>query len=103
LEYIEDYIRLRPSAISVIKGSDAASVFIATSNALNVLGIRSNGTLFLVSADANYSNKQQLSPSEAYSWTQLSFTNKLIQLNKKSTDLNWPDGAIPVFSGKLGV
>jgi len=27
----------------------------------------------------------------------------VVQLKKKPSDLVWPDGAIPVFSGKLGV
>jgi hypothetical protein len=103
LEYIEDYVRLRPKEISVNKGTEAASVFIATANKLNILGEREDGTLFLFSADANYSSKEQLSPSEAYSWTQLALTNNLIQLNKNPNDLVWPDGVIPVFSGKLGV
>jgi len=103
LEYIEDYVRLQPSAISIFNGTDAASLFIATANQLNILGTRSDGTLFLISSDANYNSKEQLSSYEAYSWAQLAFNNGLVQLNKKSTDFDWADGAIPVFSGKLGL
>lgn len=103
IEYIEDYVRLQPSAIKVDAGSEASAIFVGTSNKLNILGTRSDNSLFLLSADANYSDKEQLSPYEAYTWTQLAYTNGLIKLNKNPSDFICKDGAIPVFSGKLGV
>jgi hypothetical protein len=102
-EYIEDYIRLQPSAIRIMPGTPAASIFIATASQLNILGTRSDGSVYLSSADGNYRSLEQLSPKEAYSWIQLAIQKNIVQLKKKPSDLLWPDGAVPVFSGKLGV
>jgi len=66
-EYIEDYIRLQPSAIRIMPGTTSASVFIATASQLNILGTRSDGSVYLISADGNYRSLEQLSPKEAYS------------------------------------
>jgi len=102
-EYIEDYVRLQPSAIRIMPGTQAASTFIAVASQLNILGTRSDGTVYLLSADGNYRSLEQLSPSEAYSWVQSAIKSSIVQLKKKPSDLIWPDGSIPVFSGKLGI
>lgn len=103
LGYIEDYVRLRPNTISVVSGTDTASLFVSVSNEIGVLGTKSDGTFYLVSADAAYRNIQQLSSSEAYDWIQLAIEKGLVQLSKTPADIEWPDNSVPVFSGKLGL